>query len=63
MRQYKVVSKIIKPKADFDHCEAVVYDVTIREQEEAPSDTGLVDIHGLPFYSFPEERRIGFIHF
>jgi len=52
-----------KPKAEWWEDNPVVYDLTIREQEEAPSDTGLIDINGNPFYSFPQERRIGFIHF
>lgn len=52
-----------KPKADWDDDLPIVYDLTIREQEQAPTDTGLVDIHGNAFFSFPSETRIGFIHF
>lgn len=64
MRQYKVISKANKPKsAEYWEEIPVVYDLTIREQENAPSDTGLVDVYGNSIYSFPEETRIGFIHF
>lgn len=59
-----MIRKPIKaPKADWDDHNAVIYDVVIREQEEAPSDTGLIDIYGNSIYSFPESKPIGFIHF
>ncbi len=49
-------------KAEYWEDVAVIYDLTVREQEQAPTDTGLIDHLGLSIFSFPEERRIGFIH-
>lgn len=64
MRKYKVVSKRDAPKLNewWEH-NTVIYDLTIREREEAPSDTGLIDVYGNSIFSFPAERRIGFIHY
>lgn len=53
-----------KPKsAEYWEDIPVIYDLTVREQEEVPSDTGLIDHIGNSIFSFPAERRIGFIHF
>lgn len=64
MREYKVIGRHNKPK-NYEYWEdtPVIYDLTIREQEEAPSDTGLTDIYGNAIFSFPEKTRIGFVHY
>lgn len=64
MREYKVIAKGKAPK-NYEYWEdaPVIYGLTIHEQEEAPSDTGLIDPHGNAIFSFPAETRIGFIHF
>lgn len=64
MRKYKVIPKGLAPKSDEYWEESpVIYDLTVMEQAESPSDTGLIDTFGNPYYSFPEKRCIGFIHF